>query len=609
MVMSKRQKQRGFTLQFAMGALILLSLQAIVYILILDDTIGGVSFGARPVEVVPDLRAVVLRSGPTAHQWQSPEAHEARIRTWTTLLDQEAVSYAVVPETGLSEGLKGASVLILPGASCLGEAERDAVDAFLAAGGGVVAAGPVGTRDGECDWLGWDLVTSLSGAEAATAAVLEGGAFATFRGDQFYAGRLPAGYRLALPSQELTVIDVRSPDAYWSDWRLRPARGSRISGCSLAAHRIHESGARSVWFGFEESSFGRDQAEQQSLEGYLLSAVLWAGRQPTASLASWPSAASSSAMVNVIVDDWSSAERLASVLEESGARATFAVSSSAPGGELSRFSNAGEIAVRGDEREPLAGQEIAEQRQRLAVVRETLESSAGRPVEGLWPAEGVTDHLTPRAMDEAGLRYSMGEVRGIRGTPELVPRPRLLFPRPFPGVVRIFQSASDDLEVAASHLDGGGESIVRGFLWDFERIHYLGGVYPLTLHAGLLGPVEQERVLSRMLDRFGEARTWMATGAELSSWWGARSQLQVRVSQVSPYRLQVDVSNQGQADVRDVSALVYLPRRPESLALRSPVFRLSPPGYSLLPGEPVLRLDFEELARQTNYSYMVVLDE
>ena len=593
---------RSFALRLALGAAALLCVQLGVYLLILDDTVGGVSMlraaTPRDPSMTLDPDVVLLHSDATARQW-SFEAYAQRLGAWREALSDAGLLHEEVSESALPRALGKASVLVLPGAECLGQPARQAVRGFLERGRGVVATGAVGSRNGDCSWRGWDFLAELTGADRVEAVTLPGAVFAAFRGGGFSEGSVPAGYRLELPYQQLVLIETRTPAVQASDWRLRPSRG-RPEASGLGTQR--EAGAgRVVWLGFDESGAGRQQVPQRVLGAYLAASAAWAGRQPIATVATWPRRRPAAAAVVVVAgerEDRLSA--LSRALREAGVDATYVAS---PGKARIDPAWGSELATAGDGDEPFAGQTPSVQSRRLAAARQALEAAGPRRVAGFLPPAGATDAATIRAVAATGLSYTLGEVSGLRATPVQVEVPSAyLSVLPGRPVVRLFHVAADDQEVLARPGDPAAS-----FLQDLDRVVQLGGLYPLMLHADLAGGEELLPAVRRVLAEAARREVWLAPASEIARWWVAREGLHVAAKRLSPYRLQVDLGNHGQEHARDVVVSVHLPYAPKTVALRSPVLRLTLPKTE--HAGDVLRLRFADVAPQSNHTYVISLDE
>jgi len=594
-------RPRTFALHLALGAAAMLCVQVAVYLLILDDTVGGVALlrRARHASMTQHAEVLVLNSEATA-QHLSGEAYGQKLRAWTDALEGMRLPYRVVAEAELAQAPGPATVLVLPGAVCLGDPARDAVRSFLAKGRGVVASGAVGARDGECRWRGFDFLSELTGAERVAAVRLPGAVFAAFRGGEYFEGPMPAGYRLELPHQELVLAVTPRPSVYASDWRLRPAKSELPGTPGLALH-TDRGPARVAWLGFDESGAGRRPPAQRTLEAYLGASASWVGRQPIATIATWPGRRPAAAMVVVVTGERKDRlAELAGALRGAGVAATYVARAGGPPVDPAW---GGDVATSGDGDEPFATQPLEAQQRRLVDARGRLEATSPGRIAGFLPPAGATDGGTIRAVAAAGLSYTLGEIGGMRATPELIEVPsRLLSILPGRPVVRLFGAAADDQEVLAR-----SEDPVGSFRLDLERVVQLGGLYPLTLHADLAGGAELLPGILSILTEAAGRGVWLATGTEVSRWWVARQGLHAAAKRLSPYRVQVDLNNHGQDHARDVVVSVHLPYAPKRVALRSPVLRLTLPKDEL-DGE-VLRLAFADVAPQSNHTYVISLDE
>jgi hypothetical protein len=354
-----------------------------------------------------------------------------------------------------------------------------------------------------------------------------------------------------------------------------------------------------VWLGFDESGAGRRQAAQRVLESYLAASAAWAGRQPIATVATWPGRRPAAATVVVVAG--SRPRELASLTETLRAAGVASACVAAAEPSDAGFDCDGELATAGEGDEPFAGQPLSVQRRRLE--RAAFASSAERRVVGFLPPAGATDAATFRAAAAAGVHYTVGEVGGLRGTPERVEVPsRLLSILPGTPVVRLFNVAADDQEVMARPGDPAA-----AFVRELDRVRELGGLYPIVLHSDLAGGAELLPAVRSLLDEARRKGVWLAPASEVAHWWSAREGLHVSAKRLSPYRIQLDLGNHGQEDARDVVVSVYLPHAPQRIALRSPVLRLTLP--QLEQERDVLRLRFADVAAQSNHTYVISVDE
>lgn len=620
-----RTQPPGFGLYLLAAAITLLCLQAIIYLYVLRDTVGPFSIFGEPApdpSLARKPKVVLVRSEPTARLWAREGEIDRRVEQWAKAAQAAGMPVETVSDAALPGGLGDAAVLVLPGAACLGAPQRQAILDALKDGRGVVASGATGSRSADCSWQGFDLLQQLTAAESveslppASAAPPGSSASVAFRGQRFYSERVPPGYKMSLPAQELTVLHTKDADAYWSDWMLRPARGTTLGDAGVAVH-AHPGSGRVVWFGFSEVLPRDRAADLQVIDGYLVAALRWAGKQPLAAVGTWPEHKDAATLVAEQVEPGDvSVEQTARLLADVGIPGSFFLLSAeakARPEAVRRLAAAGEVGSSGDSAEPLVADPPARQRERLQRARQETEAAAGAKVLGFAPPQGLSNTALIAALNDAGFRYYLNEMGVTRAVPEIVEyTPSVLFPLQKTEVLKVFRTSLDDFEVIADYQGPTprGAGLAEGFLKDFHRLHEIGGLYTLSFHSHLLGAPEYREALERVVREIKAKPVWSATGQQLAAWWSGRNKLEVTLKKVSVHRVRLDVANKGPEGVDDASVYVYLPYRPRNVRVRSTVFRFRTPTSQLLAGaDEVLRIDFPSLSAQTNYTYTIALDE
>jgi peptidoglycan/xylan/chitin deacetylase (PgdA/CDA1 family) len=608
----------GFYL--ALSLLIAICLEGIIYLMMLGNTLGPFKIFQKEEPVNPGMargiKVAILLSRSSASLFsENPQAFDIPERQWERILKHEGIPPHVISDAELGKGLGDATVLILPGAACLGKDQRMTIRNFLADGKGVIASGPVGTRNANCEWQGWDFLTGLTGAQSASTFTPSTNVDLTFRGQLYFSEKIPAGLKLEVPSQELTLLNAEEPDAFLSDWMLRPAESKPISAVALAVHHMNASG-RVVWFGFNSVLPAERDIDQSLIDHYLLSSVYWAARQPLAILGNWPQKKLSAALIAVEVQqDFANAAALSSLMKAEGLPATFFCDSAEAGAKpqfVRDFHSIGEVASLGTTGKPLQGQLPRAQAEQLQQSKLDLEKIEPGKVLGYAPPEGLSDAATIVALNDAGYRYELNEMAVTRAVPEIVDfTSSVFFPFQKAEVSKIFRTSSDDFDILANYHgpEQPSADLAEGFLSDFRRISYLGGVYTLYIHSYLLGRPEYHDTLKNVLDHVRAQPAWVTTGSELIDWWTARNKVEVQSSKISVHRIRIDVANKGLADLENASVYLYLPYHANNIQISAIVFRLRSPKFQMLGHDDILRVDFPRLSAQTNYTYIVQMDE
>src|SRR5579862_1480314 len=610
----------GFYL--AATIMVAVCLETIIYLMMLGNTLGPFTVFKKEAPVnqamTHEIKVAILYSQASAKMYaENPQGFDGPEQLWERILKLGGIPYRVISDAVSAQGLGDATVLILPGSACLGDDQRNVITRFLEDGHGVVASGAVGTRDSDCSWKGWSFLTKLTGAQSALTVTPPTNINITYRGQLFFSQQIPSGLKLEMPSQELTLLTDPEPDAYLSDWMLRPVDNKKISDLAVAVHHMTSSG-RVVWFGFSNILPADRDIDQIRLNGYLTSAVDWTGKQPLAVLGNWPKTDSSAALVAIgVQQNFNNAATLSKLMKDEGVPATFFCASAAATKSpdlVKEFDKVGEVASLGIAGEPIQGLLPRVQGEQLHQSKLDLEKIVPTKVVGYAPPESLSDTATILALNDAGYRYELNEMAVTRAVPEIVDfTSSVFFPLQKAEVSKIFRASLDDYGVLANYRgpDPPGDELAEGFLSDFRRINYLGGVYTLYIHSYLMGSPQYYPTLRKVLDQIRSQPVWVTSGQEMVDWWTARNKVEVQTFKVggSAHRIRLDVANKGQTDVENSSVYLYLPYHPKKIQVNGIVFRLTSPKFEMLDHDDVLRVDFPRLSSQTNYTYVVQMDE
>ena len=615
-----RPKRDLFGLWFGLIVLAVLAVQVVLYLLVVENTIGPFTLFGKVTAPHPamarEFKVALLRSENTARMsHERPEYYYDLERNWESVFRESHIPYRVLSDQQMSAGAPDDyPVLVLPWATCLGDAERKAISGAVARGAGLVASGALGSRAADCSWKGWDYLTQSTGIRAPYTVQASAGFTAAFRGARFFSDGIPAGYNLELPRQEFVAGNAGLPDIFWSDWKLRPAQGSNPGNTTLAVHTTRGQG-RVVWFGFEESPPAGPAAARAALRHYMEASVRWAGRQPIGVVNDWPGRHPAAVLVAEEVQQMGSAAESADLLRQEQIAAVFfcnsEVARTSPA-VLRKLESAGEVGSAGDSADPFGDQQTAIQTERLLRARHQLENFAPLKVTGFDPPQGSANPETAASVTNAGYLYFLDGSDVRRAVPELLASSgSSLLPIPRAEIARIYRSASDDFEIVANYRgpEPWGDDLAQAFLDEFQRIEYVGGLYPLVFRSDLLGAPQNLHILRKVVERIKSEPVWIASGESLVRWWSQRDKLRVDVRRISTHRLRVAITNRGQFDINDAGVQVYLPYHPRRLRISSTVLRLQLPHSELVGDDDILRLDLPALRRQSSYVLLVSLDQ
>lgn len=535
-----------------------------------------------------EFRAALLTSEASAGFLDDPEAgHDRQTDHWRALADSLGGTVTTISgEEGLAD-LEPGTVVVVPVAPCLSFEAGTALFRHLRDGGSVVIEGPTATRDESCEWRGWSLLRSLTGAEdVRDVGPREGGLYLTVPAGLPLSHGLAPGSRVELWHDLQVTLATSEPGAYWSDFGLSPSppEGDEDAVTGALARRIGDGG-RLVWFGFL-STDGARELDDRRVRRLHENGLLWAARRPLAGLSAWPDGREAALLVTQDVEsEPQNARALAATLRRIDLPGTFFVVSGLVEGEgeiAEAVASAGEVGTHTFDHQTLAGRSPDDQRVRLDRSRRATEAWSGREVRGLRPPEERFDSVTLAAWAEAGGDYVAAENQARSAAPELhrtgaSERPMVVVPRVM----------KDDYNVLVNDglsWDRGVDELVAGF----RKMHRLGGVALLNLHTQFVDMGRSER-LGPVLDSVAARPGWWATTAgEVAGWWRVRHASGVEIRDAGDDSIEVAVAAPPDTALRQATVAVSpgspageweVEARPDGPGLG---YRVAPPGLQVV---------------------------
>jgi peptidoglycan/xylan/chitin deacetylase (PgdA/CDA1 family) len=469
--------------------------------------------------------AVVFNSARNQAFFPDDGYYEGALEAWRSLARGVG---GVVREAGTAAQLRDADaddVLVLVEAPCLSGDELAAVRAHLRAGGGVVANWAVGARDEECEWLGWDNVAELTGAEDVRELPSRDALFLTVPGGVPLSVGLDAGSRIELRPDPSLALRVSGPRVYWSDWALNPAPDEDGAGADVAAVAIRrETGGRIAWFGLRH-----DQAVTATdglrLQRLFENGILWAAGAARATPAAWPGAQRAALVFTLDVEDeYRNATAMADLLRERGVSGSFFVVSqlvSSDAALASALTRAGEVGSQTSDHAPVAGLTAQDQRFRLRRAWTEVEEWTGVAPSGLHPPEETFDTLTLEAWQLAGGGYIVATNEARSASPEV-------HTTPGGSVVLLPRILRDDYNLIVQERVMRSASLERAFLSDIHKMHAIGGLAIVAGHTQIMRPGARLAAVGAVADSArAQGDWWIARADEVADWWLARARTRV----------------------------------------------------------------------------------
>jgi peptidoglycan/xylan/chitin deacetylase (PgdA/CDA1 family) len=552
--------------------------------------------GSRVIQRMPSLlhdprlpqrvSVVVLRDEAAASFYGNSGLLDSITSRWSGAVAAAGADVRVLSGAA-ARADRAARVLVVPASPCLTVDAREAIDAIISRGGGVILTGLTGIDDAGCRPIGFGLIVGSTDASRADTLETRAMTYVTIPAGSPLTADIPPGSRIDLDPGRQVALRVRGRDAFYSDYFLQPQPAGGAPLLDAAMTRAQLGRGRLVYWGFEL----RDVVQlpwDQAVAGLLVrNAIAWAAGLPIASLEPWPNGHMAAASIAGDLEaSFTNAQYAADSLSASHIRSTFFLTSDLAQryGRLSRdLANTGEIGSHTENHRLLGGLPASVQRDRLETTQHDLARLLGLPVDGLRPPQEQFDLATLSAWLSVGGRYVFGANDGRSASPELLRIGR-------DTLVLIGRVGSDDFAAAAAtHRDPAKMASLFGA--EYERVRALGGVYALSYHSQLLATPRLVPALARMARTIAaDSGVWTATLGQIADWWRARAQVETQV-RMRGDGFDVTVRNRGERLVRGAVARVHLPST-RSLGDADARLLPAPPGDARLlipplPGKAV----------------------
>ena len=528
--------------------------------------------------------AIVVEPG-TVDYYDDTATFFALVERWRVVLTAIGARATVVPASRIDQA-READVILLASSPCVGAETRQALDEHLASGGGVALTWLAGVRDGGCRPVGWEMLTTLTGARRADTLRSSREAYVTVPAGGPVAFDVPPGSRLEVLVANHVALRHPGRDGYWSDWMLNPIpAGDEPLLDGAIVHAARGTG-RVVYWGFDLSSVVKDDWNGKLASVLVRNSIAWAAGIPFGAIEPWPAGARAAAVIaQDVEDDFENGRHALDSLRAAGVPGTFFVVTDLARRHrdlVKRMAAHGEVGTHSADHALLGGLPEAAQRERLEVTQEHLRDILGRTAAGLRPPEEQFDIATLRSWAVNGGSYVFAANNARAASPELIS----LGSR---SIVLLGRTSNDDFIYARRTTNPQPAVLAQEFIDSYEKTKAIGGLYLLSYHSQMLSTPALVPVVATVARTIADDRdVWLTTAGQVAEWWRGRHGLRVTVDRDGEGFI-VRVANTGKSPLRDAVVVVALPHG------------VTPPTHvsegALLPSGPdTMRLRIDEVA-------------
>lgn len=524
-------------------------LRRVFVVSLLSVAVWGRAAAAAPPAA---LETVFLYASPITAAFfrENGTNYDSLTGRWREYLRPLGKRYQEVSRASLLLGLEP-GVLVLASAVLLDEQERQAINAFAAAGGSVLVTWGSGARDGTGRWTGYGFIESLLQMKVTGKVMYQDSQrFINPFGDGPLTWGVPGGERIFLGEVAETPLRVASDHlaARYFDWARYPAAKTTNGAVAF----LEKGASRRVYLGFSESSWEYDNRAE--LPKMLNSVMAWLQHQPRIYKSAWPSGRLSAQLLEMDTEDkYANALNFAHELDGANIRGTFY---SLTGVAIKhrdvvrKLAEKHEIGYHAEVHVGFKGKTPEAQQARLNAMvsgmTDILGSRALATVSGFRAPTESWDATTEKLLRPLGIRHHVADPGSSDAR---IP----FFSRSEPGLsaeqalVVLPRTQMDDLNYLGMKLstEKSGELIMR----DFEYGHEAGALGVLSVHSQSYG---RDGLMSKLtppyVKRLQDHRddVWAVSGGQIESWWRQRERVIHEPNKGNDTRLVFDVRAPGQ---------------------------------------------------------------
>lgn len=479
--------------------------------------------------------------------------YDAFLIPWRNLLAQRNRPYVEISSLGAVPAATG-SVLILPSALALNQAERRQIAEFQRQGGNLLATWSLGVHGEDDSWKGHAFLEQLFGVKVlGEVAATSMERFLNLYGDSPLTAGYPAGRRLWLESTTEPMLRLTGGETagVYLDWMRNAGSDAARGAVVFDEHGDERRRARWVMLGFAETSWG---TATPLLSGLIENALHWLSHGVNVTKPAWPVPYRAAYILEMDTEEaFGNARNFVSMMDAAGLRGTFYCLTS----EAVRFpylmreiGRRHEIAFHGDVHTGFAGQPESLQSRRLDRMRADMERVMGtlsNKVGFRAPLEQY-DKTTERLLHDKGFRHHAADPNRTDARLPFFSEAGSALPER--ALVVLPRTQHDDTSLrAGERYPGAEQDLLRSLLSDLKMAVEMRGLGLLSIHSQYFGRGSLlHDVMPDFLDqvrRYGD-QLWTAPANEIADWWRERERLQYEVRGSSDqFLLEVTISGDG----------------------------------------------------------------
>jgi hypothetical protein len=540
------------------------SLAAIVWFLVSR-------FGGPPPEVpreplvFPEIMGsdvVILDDGANRAYWgDSDVARPPRVERWVEVLGRIGMRAGTIASIADWQD----ELLVLPHSYCLSRGDVDLIHEGIEGGKGVLYVGPVGVRDSDASWLGWNRFHSIVGSTNVREFSGLETMFLVASGTGPIGSASMAGTRMSFLQREGQWGIAGLPGAaYWSDYDRKAFPTDVVFHAAAVGTR---GSGRFVWVGFDPDLAAGGYESQDAFDRLVANLVTWSLSIPAIEVDLYPGGKPNALFIAMDTEwQFENAVYLGELLQARGLRGGFMCVNewAAENATLVRsLAEHHDIGSHSEDHTVFVGQPRQTQALRLKRSADGLAELSGRAILGFRPPEERYDETTLDALAETGFTYILGGEATAAGLPVLLETSGV---GTSASLVLIPRIQRDDLYLV-NHEELSEEEMVEGWRKDWETVRRHRGIHYVSVHSTWVTGPEKAAVLGRFLDDLPLDDIWMPGPNGLAAWWRSRASIKAELQDGTDGEAVLTIRNESSESVDDLGVWAAFEGNPRSVRL------------------------------------------
>ncbi|MCS7249386.1 MAG: hypothetical protein NZ608_00440 [candidate division WOR-3 bacterium] len=300
---------------------------------------------------------------------------------------------------------------------------------------------------------------------------------------------------------------------------------------------------RYVAFGFSLNSLTSDSFTQKNIKILFKNIINWLTKRPVVLLSYWPENKEYAFIFSCDVEHQS--ENWHKIREIVKDGTFFFLTTELKEFDKEEIENI-EIALHGEEHEPLKGKDYKKQEEIIFKGKNYLEKKLKKKIFGFHPPLLMYDSLTLAVLKKFQFLYLLTEYQlGLPFLPY------------FSSIISIPQTIPDDYDLMIRNRIKDKDSLLIYFMKYIEDLKRINGLIVFSIHTHLLGSKDYQSVIKEIIDLIeSDKNCYFAKAKDIAQWWLKRSKIKIELKENGLDEITIENLN---SDNMEEIILIYYP--------------------------------------------------